>query len=229
MQQPHVAMIAAGGGLPLPGLADPDLRVRRIAPGDALGDVQRLRREVYFHEQGHYNDRGRRVSDGLDGCGNTLLVESEQRAIATLRLHDFDAAAVQVEYGNLFEVDTFARAWPLSSVAVATRFAVQADRRSKAVVDRLFDAAYRWAQHTGARFCLTACDPFLHSVFEHYGFREYLPPAILPGVELLRMALVVDDAPHLQACGSPLQWLVERPAEAVPARAWLERAFGAAD
>jgi len=229
MPQPQGTIITTGRSVPALDeleLEQASLRLRRIAPGEALGDVQRLRREVYFHERGQYNDRSKRVSDGLDACGNTLAVERDGRTVATLRLHDFATAAVQVEYGHLFGIDAFAQAWPLSSVAVATRFAVQADERSKAVVDRLFDATYRWAQHLGVRFCLIACDPFLHSVFEHYGFREYLPPAILPGVDLLRMALVIDDAPHLQACHSPLQWLVERPDEAVPASAWMERTFG---
>lgn len=205
------------------------LRIRRIAPGDILGDVQRLRREVYFHEQGQYADRSKRVSDGLDACGTTVVVERDAQAVATLRLHDFGSSAVQVEYGSLFHLDAFARTWPLQSVAVATRFAVQADQRSKPVVDRLMEGSYRWAQNNGIRFCLLACEPYLHSVFEHYGFSEYLPPAILPGgVELLRMALVIDDAPHLQACDSPLQYLIEQPVIGVPARAWLGRAFAAA-
>jgi predicted GNAT family N-acyltransferase len=208
------------------GAAGATWRIRRIAPGDTLGDVQRLRREVYFHEQGQHTDRSKRVSDGLDACGTTLVVENDAQAVATLRLHDFGSSAVQVEYGSLFQLDPFARAWPLPSVAVATRFAVQADQRSEPVVDRLMEGTYRWAQSNGIRFCLIACKPNLHGLFEHYGFCEYLPPAILPGgAELLRMALVIEDAVHLQACGSPLQHLVEQPAIGVPARAWLSRAF----
>ncbi|KRA41516.1 hypothetical protein [Pseudoxanthomonas sp. Root630] len=202
------------------------LRVRRIPPGDPLGDVPRLRREVYFHEQGQAGDRSKRVTDGLDGCGTTLSVEKGAHAIATLRLHDFSPLAVQVEYGSLFQIDAFARTWPLAQVAVGTRFAVQADQRSKAVVDRLMEDAYRWAQDARIQFCLLACEPFLHDVFEHYGFREYLPPAILPGgVDLLRMVLVLDDEPHLSECGSPLHRLVREPARALPAKAWLTRHF----
>ncbi|MEL1265837.1 N-acyl amino acid synthase FeeM domain-containing protein [Pseudoxanthomonas putridarboris] len=204
------------------------LRVRRILPGEPLGDVPRLRREVYFHEQGQFGDRSKRVADGLDGCGTTVLVEKDAYAIATLRLHDFSSPAVQVEYGSLFQVDAFARAWPLPKVAVGTRFAVQADQRSKIVVDKLLEEAYRWAQESRVHFCLLACEPFLHGVFEHYGFREYLPPAILPGgVDLLRMALVVEDEPHLSECGSPLHRLVREPARAVAAKAWLARTFQA--
>lgn len=202
------------------------LRVGRIAPGDPLRDVPRLRREVYFHEQGQFGDRSKRVADGLDACGTNIVVEKADQAIAALRLHDFEPLAVQVEYGSLFQVDAFARAWPLSQIAVATRFAVQADQRRKVVVDRLLEEAYRWAQETRVRFCLLACEPFLHDVFEHYGFREYLPPAILPGgVDLLRMVLVMEDEPHLSACGSPLHRLVREPARAQPANAWLTRTF----
>lgn len=206
------------------------LRVRRIAPGDPLGDVPRLRREVYFHEQGQAGDRSKRVADGLDGCGTTLSVEKGAQAVATLRLHDFSPLAVQVEYGSLFQIDAFARMWPLAQVAVGTRFAVQADQRSKAVVDRLMEEAYRWALASRIQFCLLACEPFLHGVFEHYGFREYLPPAILPGgVDLLRMVLVLDDEPHLSECGSPLHRLVRDPARALPAKAWLARTFNLGD
>lgn len=134
-----------------------------------------------------------------------------------------------MEYGSLFQIDAFARTWPLAQVAVGTRFAVQADQRSKPVVDRLMEEAYRWAQESRIQFCLLACEPFLHGVFEHYGFREYLPPAILPGgVDLLRMVLVLDDEPHLSECGSPLQHLVRDPVRAMPAKAWLTRSFNVA-
>ena len=179
-------LVAASADEAMAGLG---LRTHRFAPGDSLGDVPRLRREVYFHERGQFGDRSKRVTDGLDACGTTLAVEKGTQAIATLRLHDFAPLAVQVEYGSLFQIDAFARTWPLAQVAVGTRFAVQADQRSKPVVDRLMEEAYRWAQESRIQFCLLACEPFLHGVFEHYGFREYLPPASRPGgVDLLRMA-----------------------------------------
>lgn len=222
---PDAVTAAASAEQALAGLG---LCVRRILPGEPLGDVPRLRREVYFHEQGQFGERSRRVADGLDPCGTTLAVEKARQTVATLRLHDFSPLAVQVEYGSLFQIDVFARTWPLAQVAVGTRFAVQADQRSKPVVDRLMEEAYRWAQAQGIQFCLLACEPFLHDVFEHYGFREYLPPAILPGgVDLLRMALVVEDEPHLSECGSPLHRLVREPARALPAKAWLMRSFSA--
>ena len=205
------------------------LRARRILPGEPLGDVQRLRREVYFEEQGQQRARSKRISDGLDSSGTVIVVESGAQAVGSLRMHDFGAPAVQVEYGSLFQIDAFARTWPLAQVAVCTRFAVQADQRSKPVVDRLMEEAYRWAQESRIQFCLLACEPFLHGVFEHYGFREYLPPAILPGgVDLLRMVLVLDDEPHLSECGSPLLHLVRDPVRAMPAKAWLTRSFNVA-
>lgn len=205
-----------------------ELRARRIAAGEGLGDVQRLRREVYFHEQGgQYSDRSKRIADGLDACGTTLAVDQGVATIATLRLHDFGSSAVQVEYGSLFQIDRFAHAWPLEGVVVGTRFAVQADHRVKPVVDRLMEEAYRWLLESRARFCLVACEPYLHDVFEYYGFREYLPPAILPGgVDLLRMVLVVEDQSHLLECGSPLHRLAEQSADAASAKAWLARTFG---
>ncbi|HEY5970710.1 MAG TPA: GNAT family N-acyltransferase [Pseudoxanthomonas sp.] len=202
------------------------LRVRRILPGEPLGDVQRLRREVYFHEQGQQRDKSKRIADGLDGYGMVIVVESGAQAVGTLRLHDFAAPAVQVEYGNLFQIDEFARAWPLQQVAVGTRFAVQSEQRVKGVVDQLIEETYRYAQDHAIRFGLVACEPSLHGLFEYYGFREYLPPAILPGgVDLLRMVLVVEDAPHLRQCDSPLQHLVRNPAAGQVSRAWLARTF----
>jgi predicted GNAT family N-acyltransferase len=203
------------------------LEVRWIAAGENLGDVQRLRRDVYFHEQGGpYSDRSKRIADGLDACGTTLAINQGANTIATLRLHDFGPSAVQVEYGSLFQMDHFAHSWPLDRVAVATRFAVQADHRVKPVMDRLMEATYRRLLSTRMRFCLIACEPYLHDVFEYYGFREYLPPAILPGgTGLLRMVLVMDDAPHLLACGSPLYNLVNDAELGVAAKAWLMRTF----
>ena len=121
-----------------------ELHVQWIAAGESLGDVQRLRRDVYFHEQGGpYSDRSKRIADGLDACGATLAINQGASAIATLRLHDFGPSAVQVEYGSLFQIDPFAHSWPLDRVAVGTRFAVQADHRVKPVMDRLMEDTYR--------------------------------------------------------------------------------------
>jgi predicted GNAT family N-acyltransferase len=204
-----------------------ELHVQWIAAGESLGDVQRLRRDVYFHEQGGpYSDRSKRIADGLDACGATLAINQGATTIATLRLHDFGPSAVQVEYGSLFQIDPFAHSWPLDRVAVGTRFAVQADHRVKPVMDRLMEETYRRLLENRTRFCLIACEPYLHDVFEYYGFREYLPPVILPGgTGLLRMVLVIEDAPHLLECGSPLYRLVKDDQLGVAAKAWLTRTF----
>jgi len=226
---PTVAPEGGVRGVPRADWREPgaSLRARRIYPGESLGDVQRLRREVYFQEQGRDDQRrSRRIADGLDASGTVVVVEAGLQAAATLRLHDFASPAVQVEYGRLFEIDRFAEAWPPERVAACTRFAVQADQRVKAVVDALMEEMYRHASENGIQFCLLACEPFLHSVFEHYGFREYLPPAVLPsGVALLRMVLVVDDALLLQECASPLYGLVSNAAAGHAASGWLMRAF----
>ena len=201
-------------------------RVRRILPGQPLGDVQRLRREVYFHEQGQQREDHRRIADGLDGSGTVIVVENGAQAVGTLRIHDFDELTVQVEYGRLFQIDDFARAWPLSQVAVGTQLAVQSEQRTKGVIDPLIGETYRYALEHGIRFGLAACAPSLHGLFEYYGFREYLPPAILPnGDAVLRMLLVLEDAAHLRECDSPLQQLVRDPAAAEAPLAWMRRTF----
>jgi len=209
--------------------ADP-LVVRRILPGEALGDVQRLRREVYFLEQGQQQrEHSTRIADGLDGSGTVIVVERGDQAVGTLRMHDFSAAAVQVEYGSLFQIDRFASAWPLQRVVVGSRFAVQSDQRVQSVLDRLIEETYRHALEKDIRFGLVACEPSLYSLFEYYGFREYLPPAILAdGSALLRMLLVTEDEPHLRRCDSPLQHMVRNPAAGRAARTWLERSFSQA-
>lgn len=203
------------------------LQVRRIVPGEPLGDVQRLRREVYFHEQGQQQrEHSTRIADGLDGSGTVIVVERGHQAVGTLRMHDFSAAAVQVEYGSLFQIDRFASAWPLQRVVVGSRFAMQSDQRVQSVLDKLIAETYRYALEKDIRFGLVACEPSLYSLFEYYGFREYLPPAILPdGSAVLRMLLVTEDEPHLRRCDSPLQHMVRNPAAGRAARTWLERSF----
>lgn len=205
------------------------LSVRRILPGQPLGDVQRLRREVYFHEQGQQHEQSPRIADGLDGSGTVIVVERGEQAVGTLRMHDFSSAAVQVEYGSLFQIDRFASAWPLQRVVVGSRFAVQSDQRVQSVLDRLIQETYRHALEKDIRFGLVACEPSLYSLFEYYGFREYLPPAITAdGSALLRMLLVTEDEPHLRRCDSPLQHMVRNPAAGRAARTWLERSFSQA-
>jgi hypothetical protein len=103
---------------------------------------------------------------------------------------------------------------------------VQSEQRIKGVVDRLIEETYRYALDRQIRFGLVACEPSLHGLFEYYGFREYLPPAILPnGEAVLRMLLVTEDAAHLRECNSPLQHLVRDPAAAEAPRAWMKRTF----
>ena len=220
------AALDCGGLVHAMKAVDEELRARRIQPGEPLGDVQRLRREVYFHEQGQDREKSRRISDGLDGSGTVVVVERGHKAVATLRLHDFASTAVQVEYGNLFQADRFARAWPLQRLAAATRFAVQAEQRDPAVIELLFGDTCRHAQENGIQYILLACEASLYGVFEHYGFREYLPPAVLPnGLALLRMVLVVDHQPLLVECGSPLLPLVRNAAAGKAAYEWLLRMF----
>ncbi|HLM52269.1 MAG TPA: hypothetical protein VK325_01440 [Pseudoxanthomonas sp.] len=205
--------------------AEDALQVRRILPGEPLGDVQRLRREVYYNEQGQH-EASHRISDGLDGSGTVIVVERGTQAVGTLRVHDFSSPAVQVEYGSLFQIDRFASAWPLQRVVVGSRLAVQSDQRALDVVDCLMEETYRHALEHDLRFGLVACEPSLYSLFEYYGFREYLPPAVLAdGRALLRMLLVVEDEPHLRQCDSPLQHMVRNPAAGRVARNWLERSF----
>ncbi len=202
------------------------LMARRILPGQRLGNVERLRREVYFHEQGQQRAHSNRIADGLDSSGTVIVVERGEQAVATLRMHDFASAAVQVEYGSLFQIDRFASAWPLQRVVVGSRFAVQSDQRVQGVLDRLIQETYRHALEKDIRFGLVACEPSLYSLFEYYGFREYLPPAIMAdGSALLRMLLVTEDEPHLRRCDSPLQHMVRNPAAGRAARTWLERSF----
>lgn len=232
----HMPTVTAG---PEPGFRElarvsgrwsgPPLRIRRIQAGEPLGDVQRLRREVYFQEQGRDTQpHSRRISDGLDASGTVVVIEEGRQAVATLRVHDFGSPAVQVEYGSLFQIDRFARTWPLERVAVCTRFAVQAEQRATAVLDALVEETYRHCLEHGIQYVLIACEPVLYSMLDHYGFREYLPPAVLPsGRALLRMALVVDDAVLFRECASPLMPLVRNPAKGSAARGWLERTFPA--
>ncbi len=202
------------------------LQVRCVAPGGSLHEVQRLRREVFLHEQGEAGEQVPRIDDGLDGSATVVVVERAGQAIGTLRVHDFLAPAVQVEYGRLFQIDRFASAWPLQRLMVGSRLAVQSDQRELAVLDQLVGEAYRHALDHDVRFGLLACDPALNSLFEYYGFREYLPPAVLPdGSAVLRMLLVTEDEPHLRHCDSPLRHLVRNPAAGRAARTWLERAF----
>lgn len=228
---PAFSTSLAGGGEALRAMKHlpEELRVRCIQPGEPLGDVQRLRREVYFHEQGQEREKSRRISDGLDGSGAVVVVEKGRHAVATLRLHDFGSSAVQVEYGSLFQLDQFARSWPLERLGVMTRFAVQAEQRDPSIVDLLLAETYRHMQKNGIQFNLFACEASFYGVFERYGFREYLPPAILPnGMAVLRMALVIDDAHALRQADSPLASMVHDAASGKRANDWLLRVFPAA-
>ncbi|KAF1712423.1 hypothetical protein CSC70_02570 [Pseudoxanthomonas kalamensis DSM 18571] len=203
-----------------------DQRVRHLDEGEPLDGVLQLRREVYQGEQGYPLQNIRQLADGLDASGTILVAEDGDRAIATLRLHDFASPMVQVEYGQLLEYDRFAAAWHPRSVAVGSRLAVRSDRRNVEVVGALFDACYRNAQARGLRFVLVACLPSLLPLFEHYGFREYLPPAAGIRTEaVLRMVLVMEDAVHFRQCGSPLLSQVRQPAQGAASRDWLQRSF----
>ena len=98
--------------------------------------------------------------------------------------------------------------------------------RRDAMVELLLAETYRHAQEAGIQFILVACEAPLYGLFEHYGFREYLPPAVLPnGLALLRMVLVTDGQAWLAGCGSPLLPLVRNATAGRAAHDWLLRIF----
>ena len=203
------------------------LQVQRILPGESLDAVHWLRREVYHHEQGLLQDGDTRIADRLDASATVVAVCRGRRTVGALRVHDFASLAVQLEFGRLFMLDRFAGAWPLGKVVVGSRLAVLAEQRSKRVLDLLMAETYRLACERGVRFGLIACAPSLQALFELYGFREYLPPAILPsGEAVLRMVLACEDAESLRESGSPLLPLVRDPALGMASRAWLQLVFG---
>jgi GNAT superfamily N-acetyltransferase len=162
----------------------------------------------------------------LELSGTTIAVADGEDLVAALRLHAADTPHLRRELGALLRLERFAGSWPQESLVVGSRLAVLADYRTRPVIDLLMREAYRLVRDSGVRFGLISCTPELHALFAFYGFREYLPPAILPGgTATLRMALVCEYLPDLDASGSPLVDLVRQPEIGDSAHAWLAQAF----
>ncbi|WDS35338.1 hypothetical protein [Pseudoxanthomonas sp.] len=216
---PVASTAAVGVFLPDP---QPALQAVRFGPGQGGAALAALRRRL-DDEQGHglaLDDQAPEVS------GSSVAVADGEDLVAALRIHAAGALQVRGELGALLHLERFASNWPAESLVVGAGLAVLADYRTRPVIDLLMRETYRLARDSGVRFGLISCAPELHDLFAFYGFREYLPPAILPGgTATLRMALVCEDLPGLCASDSPLADLVRQPELGEAAHAWLVQAF----
>jgi len=209
-----------------PPVSRPAWRVTRRLPGDALQEIFALRREVYFNEQGLAQDHDTRVSDLLDSAATHVCVSRDQDLAGALRMTDLSQAGVLETWGISLALERFSEAFGADAISVGSRLVVLLEQRRRDVLDRLMAEAYKRCLERGTRFGLISCVPSLGPLFEHYGFREYLPPLVQSnGEALLRMVMVCEDADHFDACGSNLLGLVRNAAVGREARAWLEQTF----
>lgn len=197
------------------------LRAVRFGPGQGTAALRAMRLRLAA-EQGLEPES----DDALEASGTAIAVFDGPELVATLRVHAADTPQLRREVGTLLQLDRFAGTWPPETIVVGSRLQVLADYRTRQVIDALLRESYKLARDSGVRFGLIACAPPLHALFAFYGFREYLPPAILPGgTGLLRMALVCEDVSAFHASGSPLLELVQQPEIGASAHAWLAQAF----
>ncbi|RZZ89684.1 MULTISPECIES: hypothetical protein [Pseudoxanthomonas] len=197
------------------------LRVVRLGPGQAGAPLRAMRRRLAA-EQG----REPEPDDALEASATVVAVFAGEAMVAAVRVHATDTPQLRRELGTLLQLDRFSGIWAPEHIVVGSRLQVLADFRTRQVIDALLRESYRLVRDSDVRFGLIACEPALHALFAFYGFREYLPPAILPGdTGVLRMALVCEDASTFITCGSPLVDLVQHPQLGLSARAWLEQTF----
>lgn len=197
------------------------LQAVRFGPGQG-GDALRALRARLAEEQGTDDE----PEDALELSATTVAVFHEGALVAALRVHAADTPQLRREMATLLRLERFAGSWSPENIVVGSRLQVLADYRTRPVIDVLLREAYRLVRDSGVRFGLIACAPELHALFAFYGFREYLPPAVLPGgTAMLRMAMVCEHALDFGASGSPLLDLVQQPEIGASAHAWLAQAF----
>ncbi len=194
----------------------------RFGPGKGDASLAALRRRL----QDECGEDPLTDDAALEISGTTVAVADGEDLVAALRLHAADTPHLRHDRGALLRLERFAGGWPPESIVVGSRLAVLADYRTRPVIDLLMRQTYQLVRDSSVRFCLISCAPALHALFAFYGFREYLPPAILPGgTATLRMALVCEYLPDLSGSGSPLVDLVRQPEIGESAHAWLAQAF----
>lgn len=203
--------------------AGPALQPVRFGPGQGVASLAALRRRQN-DEQG--DNSLVLEDDALEISAAIVAVADGEDLVAALRLHAADTPQLRRELGALLHLERFAGSWSPESIVVGSRLAVLADYRTRPAIDLLMRDTYRLVRDSDVRFGLISCAPELHDLFAFYGFREYLPPAILPGgPATLRMALVCEYLPDLSASDSPLVDLVRQPEIGEAAHAWLAQAF----
>ncbi len=198
------------------------LETVRFGPGQGRAALRVLHQRM-FDEQG--DDSGLQ-DDVLESSATTVAVVDQGEVVAALRIHAADTPQLRRDVGALLRLERFAGAWPAETIVVGSRLRVLADYRLRPVIDMLLRDTYCLARDSGVRFALLTCAQELQPLFAFYGFREYLPPAILPGgTAVLRMVLVCEYATGFRASGSPLLDLTQQPEVGDSACAWLAQAF----
>lgn len=198
------------------------MQVRCFAPGQGQAALTLLRDRLH-EEQG---DAGCLDDEALTRSATMIVVFDRDQAVAALCIHAPDAPRLSRGMGALLQLERFADSWSPKHLLIGSSLVVLADHRNRQVIDLLLCQTYRIARAAGVRFALLTCTTRLQALLAFYGFREYLPPAILDdGSAVLRMAMVCEDHAGFHASGSPLAALVQRPDVGHAGHAWLAAAF----
>lgn len=166
----------------------------------------RLRYEVYVGERmlhPYHADHDRRwLRDPLDDSGKVFIAVRDGELVGTIRVNW--GAEGRLECEQEYCLERFRPYYP-GKVTTTTKYIIVPKCRRSLVGVHLAKALFKWGKESGIAFDFINANEPLVPLYQKYGYRFYAPRFCHPEYGVVcPMVLLLDDAEHLQAVGSPL-------------------------
>ena len=182
-------------------------QVEIISSQDDLGELTRLRYEIFVHGMGKEvrgADHGHRVvTDALDSISSNFVVRRDGRILGALRVtYADDLAALSDEFAEheeVFALQPFIDNFQ-GRICFTSRLMISPELRGSTSLWRLLSEAFRKAMNDGAYFDFCMAPPGMAQLYAQLGYRRYKSNILYQSLGYdIPMVQVTRDVRHLEA------------------------------
>ncbi len=213
-------------------------QVEIISSQDDLGELTRLRYEIFVHGMGKEvrdADHGHRVvTDALDSISSNFVVRKDGRILGALRVTDAnDLAALSKEFAEHEEVFALQPFMDNSQgrICFTSRLMISPELRGSTSLWRLLSEAFRKAMNDGTYFDFCMAPPGMAQLYAQLGYRRYKSNILYQSLGYdIPMVQVTRDVRHLEVCGSPFLKVAQEAVEGQRCKEveWFLESYGEA-
>ena len=147
------------------------------------------------------------ITDTMDEYSLQLYATVENEIAGALRFTIAEPSRFPRQLASVFHMQQFASAFSdnmLTEVSLCTKLAVKDTFRSSPILYYLMVKAYEIARERNVQINFGGCNPYLLSLYEQMGYRQFTKNFIDPGYGLLvPLVMLVEDIEHFHLVKSP--------------------------